>query len=74
VVNQFTRGLLEPELQLELDKDSRPAFRLGVRRNALLGMNTQMHKPGHENVRMRFVLTDDKELSRPTLVTSSSLA
>lgn len=73
VVNQFTRGLLEPELELELDKDSRPGFRLGERRHALLGRNTQLHKPGAENVRMRFVLTDDKELSRPTLVTSRSM-
>lgn len=68
VVNQFTRGLLEPELQLELDRDSRPAFRLSVRRHSLLGVNTQLHRPGTENVRMRFVMTDDRELSRPTLV------
>lgn len=68
VVNQFSRGLLEAELELELNPESRAALRLGVRRHALLGVNTQLQRHNAQNTRMRFVLTDDPDLSRPTLV------
>ncbi len=68
VVNQFTRGVLEPELEVSLAEDQSPRFQLGNRRGALLGTTTQLVTRRTKPMRMRVVLAQDTREAVPHLV------
>ena len=61
VVAQFTRGILEAELEVELAEDASFSFQLGSESSATLGVSTRLPAtgPGRERTRMRTLLTDD---------------
>ncbi|MGE3673129.1 MAG: type VI secretion system baseplate subunit TssG [Polyangiaceae bacterium] len=68
VVHQFTRGVLEPELEVSLAVDQSPRFQLGNRRGALLGTTTQLVTKREKPMRMRVVLAEDTKDVVPQLV------
>lgn len=68
VVNQFTSGILEPELQVDLTQAESPKFQLGNRRGARLGATTQLATERKRPMRMRVVLTENAEDAMPQLV------
>lgn len=68
VMDQFTRGILEAEVDVVVDDSSAPGFRLGQERGGRLGVNTRL--PGRRSgpLRMRFVLAEDASNLRTQLV------
>lgn len=68
VVEQFTRGVLECELELELAGDDSPRYCLGSERGATLGVTTQLASQRREQPLMRVVLSDRIEDAKPRAV------
>src|SRR5690606_26863589 len=68
VVNQFTKGVLEPELEVCLATDQSPRFQLGNRRGALLGTTTQLVTKREKPMRMRVILAENAKDAVPHLV------
>ncbi|MCA9645782.1 MAG: type VI secretion system baseplate subunit TssG [Polyangiaceae bacterium] len=68
VVHQFTRGVLEPELEVTLATDQSPRFQLGNSRGALLGTTTQLVTKREKPMKMRVVLAENTKNVVPQLV------
>ncbi|MFO0672245.1 MAG: type VI secretion system baseplate subunit TssG [Polyangiaceae bacterium] len=66
IVQQFTRGVLEAEVEVELAPDQSPAFKLGSK-GAQLGVTTTLRTDA-KPLKARFVLSDDVESVRATMV------
>lgn len=76
VIEQFTRGTLEAEVDVVLSQDSELGYCLGRQRGATLGVNTRL---GHAQAsaaesRVRFLLSDDATEARATLITTAAAA
>lgn len=70
LVDQFTRGVLECELEVRIEAHGAPSFQLGGR-NSVLGVTTQLAgKP--RALAMRVVLSDDLGTLRPRPVVLAS--
>lgn len=69
IVDQFSGGVLESELELRLSPDSAPRFQLGSRRGAVLGSNTHLVQQRTGAMRVRVVLGGDAVRARPRVVT-----
>ncbi len=69
VIEQFTRGTLECEVDIVLEQNAAPGYCLGARRGSTLGVNTRlgMGTTGQQS-RMRVLLTDNPDDARPTLI------
>ncbi|MEI7893153.1 MAG: type VI secretion system baseplate subunit TssG [Myxococcales bacterium] len=68
VVDRFTRGTLEAELELILADDAVPRFQLGKERGAVLGVTTQLRTAVVQGMRARVVLSGDAGTSRARLI------
>jgi type VI secretion system protein ImpH len=71
VVEHFSRGHLEAELELEVI-DHSAGFRLGSERSSRLGVTTQLSSAGARNLRMRVLMSEDIREARPRAVRDSS--
>lgn len=69
IVDQFSGGVLEPELELKLEQADAPKFRLGHARGAVLGKNTQLATEQRGPTRVRIVMGDDPTKNKPRVVT-----
>lgn len=68
IIEQFSRGIAEAELEVSLKEEDSPRFALGSRRGALLGRTTQIAMPRVRPMRMRVVLKDESEHAAPQMV------
>src|SRR6478609_1286121 len=69
VIEQFTRGTLECEVDVLLNTHQAPGYCLGGNRGALLGFNTRLGRGGDgKRSCMRVLLTDNPDDARPTLI------
>lgn len=71
VVNHFTRGVLEAELEVELDAGAAVPLQLGDSRSAILGVNTRLPTRRVERSVMRAVLTEEVRETRPEILSIS---
>ena len=65
IVDQFSGGILESELELHLSESESPRFQLGARRGAVLGITTQLVTSRKKPMRYRMVLSEDRDKSKP---------
>ena len=74
VIEQFTRGTLEAEVDVLLTQDSELGYCLGRQRGATLGVNTRLgHGQGSTaESRVRFLISDDPTAARATLITTAA--
>ncbi|HSC89717.1 MAG TPA: type VI secretion system baseplate subunit TssG, partial [Polyangiaceae bacterium] len=70
VVEQFTRGTLECEIDVLIEANETIGYQLGGRRGAILGMNTRLGGAGRATL-MRVLMTDDPADARPILMEAS---
>jgi type VI secretion system protein ImpH len=68
VVEHFTRGVLEAEMDVELDESATPRFRLATATGARLGVTTRIGTKAQGRTRLRVLLSDDMDDVRPTVV------
>jgi type VI secretion system protein ImpH len=69
IVEQFSRGVLESELELKVREDSAPRFQLGNPRGAVLATNTTIAAAQRKAaMRARVVLSDDMADAKPQLI------
>jgi type VI secretion system protein ImpH len=68
VVEQFSRGVLESELELKVLEDAAPRFQLGARRGAVLGTTTTLSTKQKGAMRARVVLSEDIEQAKPVII------
>ena len=68
IMNQFSGGTLEGELELQLDEDQSPRFQLGQKRGATLGLTTQLVTKRKKPMRVRIVMSEDAERAKPQVV------
>lgn len=67
VVQQFTRGVLEAEVEVLLNEDQTPRFKLGSN-GSKLGITTTLRSPEGKALKAKFVLSDDPEAARATMI------
>ncbi len=66
IVEQFTRGVLECELEVRLSEVDNAGFQLGSARYSRLGVSTQLGSATGKGVkRMRVLLSEDEEKAKP---------
>jgi type VI secretion system protein ImpH len=69
IVEQFSRGVLESELELKVKEDAAPRFQLGNPRGAILGTTTTIAAAQRKGaMRARVVLSDDISEAKPQLI------
>ncbi|HMA93251.1 MAG TPA: type VI secretion system baseplate subunit TssG [Polyangiaceae bacterium] len=68
IVEHFTRGVLEAELEIELDESATPRFRLAAAAGARLGVTSRIGTKKQGRSRQRFLLSDDMQDVRPIAV------
>ncbi len=68
IVNQFSRGVLESELELRVSEDAAPRFQLGNPRGCVLGSTTTLISKRKGAMRARVVLSDDIAEAKPVLM------
>jgi type VI secretion system protein ImpH len=68
VIEQFSRGTLEPEVELRLDDSARLQFQLGGANTASLGVTTILPSRDARPTRARFVLSDQTTVARSVMV------
>jgi predicted component of type VI protein secretion system len=68
IIQQFTRGVLESELELRVKEDDSPRFQLGNARGCLLGATTHLTMKQRKGMRARVVLSDSIEEAKPQLL------
>lgn len=66
IVQQFTRGVLEAEVEVLLKEDETPRFSLGSK-GAQLGVTTTLRTTG-KALKAKFVLSDDPGEARATMI------
>lgn len=66
VVQQFTRGVLEAEVEVLLNEDETPRFQLGSK-GSQLGVTTTLRTTG-KALKAKFVLSDDAAEARATMI------
>ena len=65
IVDQFSGGILESELELRLSEKESPRFQLGSRKGGILGITTQLITERKKPMRYRMVLSEDAEKAKP---------
>lgn len=70
IVDQFSGGVLEPELELRLDKEAAPRFQLGRERGGILGKTTHLARADEKPMRVRVVLGENNADAKPRVVYS----
>jgi type VI secretion system protein ImpH len=68
IVDQFTGGVLEAEIEVLLHDDATPRFRLGSERGGRLGVSTTLGRRGKGGGRMRFTLGEDASRVHPEFI------
>ena len=68
VIDQFTRGVLEIEVELRLSDDEAPRFQLGAARGSLLATTTTLRAKRGKPMIARFVLSETPGEVRPTIL------
>jgi type VI secretion system protein ImpH len=68
IIEQFSRGVLESELELRVKEDDSPRFQLGNARGCLLGATTHLTSKKRKGMRARVVLSDNTEEAKPQLI------
>lgn len=68
IVEHFTRGVLEAEVEIELDASSAPRFRIGSDTGARLGVTTRIGTRVQGRTKLQVLLSDDMADVRPTIV------
>jgi type VI secretion system protein ImpH len=72
IVDHFTRGVLEAEIEVELEDSSLTRFTLGSATGSRLGVTTRLGKGAMDRTRLRILLSDDMANVRPTVVTTEN--
>jgi type VI secretion system protein ImpH len=73
-LDQFTRGILEAEVEVLLTGDDTPRFRLGVERGGRLGINTTIAAAEAKGqTRVRFTMTEDPAGVRPQVIGAETM-
>jgi type VI secretion system protein ImpH len=72
IVDQFTRGVLEVELELRLSEDQTPRFCLGSPRGSNLGTTTTVSTNKNKGMRVRILLSASSTDVQPMVVDESS--
>ncbi len=67
IVQQFTRGVLEAEVEVVLKEDQTPRFQLGSRGSSL-GVTTTLRSPEGKGLKANFVMSDDPVQARATMI------
>lgn len=67
VVDQFTRGILEAEVDVVLD-DTGPTFCLGQARGGHLGVDTRLRRQSGRRTAVRFLLSEDVKRARTQVI------
>lgn len=67
IVQQFTRGVLEAEVEVLLKEDQTPRFQLGSK-GSMLGVTTTLRSPEGKSIKAKFVLSDVAEQARATMI------
>lgn len=68
VIHQFTRGILEAELEVRISAEETPRFALGDRRGAVLGVTTRLNTHVVGGMRARIVLKEEEEHVAPEIL------
>lgn len=68
IIQQFSRGIAEAELEVSLQQNESPRFELGSKQGAILGRTTQLMTRRRRPMRMRVVLKDESEHAAPQMV------
>jgi type VI secretion system protein ImpH len=68
IIDQFSRGILEPEVELRLDESKTINFRLGARVGSTLGVTTALPTREKKPTIARFVLSDTPSVARSVLL------
>ncbi len=68
MLDQFTRGILEAEVEVVLTDDDTPMFQLGAKRGSSLGLNTILGRLGGGPGRVRFTMTADPAGVKPQFI------
>lgn len=71
IVDHFTRGVLEAEVEIELDASASPRFCIARGTGARLGVTTRIGRREHGRTKLRVLLSDDMADVRPTIVSST---
>ncbi len=72
IVDQFTRGILEAELEVQLDADATPSFRLAALHGSVLGVSTRFPSRATGRTVTRVLLTENTDELRPIVETESA--
>lgn len=68
MLDQFTRGILEAEVEVVLSDDDTPRFRLGSKRGSSLGLSTILGRMGEGPGRVRFTMSADPAGVKPQFI------
>lgn len=68
ILDQFTRGILEAEVEVVLSEDATPRFCLGKERGGTLGLSTILGRAADGPSRVRFTMTADPAGVRPQFI------
>jgi len=68
IIDQFSRGILEPEVELKLDEEKNIHFQLGGKAGARLGVTTALPSREKKPTTARFVLSDTPTVARSVLL------
>ena len=69
IIEQFSRGVLEAELELRVREDDAPRFQLANPRGAVLGQNTTIAAAKRKGaMRARVVLSESMEQAKPEIM------
>jgi type VI secretion system protein ImpH len=71
IIEQFSRGIAEAELEVTLREGESPRFALGSERGAILGRTTRLPARHQRPMRMRVLLRDESEHSAPQMVSDA---
>lgn len=71
IIEHFTRGVLEAEMDVELDQSANPRFRLASAAGSRLGVTTRIGTRERGRTRLRVLLSEDMQDVRPTVVSAT---
>jgi type VI secretion system protein ImpH len=68
IIDQFSRGILEPEVEVKLDESKAIRFQLGAKLGASLGVTTVLPTQERRPTVARFVLSDSPNTARAVVL------
>jgi len=72
IVDHFTRGILEAELEVQLEDSAAPKFRLRASQGSILGVSTRFPSRAAGRTVTRVLLTENTDELRPSVATEPS--